>query len=86
MRILVATAVAMALLTAPSYSQGMPGSQGMSSPDGTSGSQGSSRGKGRHGSSEKKAEAPTPKVDEGAYRSAIGRLPDQEYDPWRDLR
>jgi hypothetical protein len=74
----------MALLTAPSYSQGMPGSQGMSSPDGTL--QGTSRGKGRHGSSEKKAEAQTPKVDEGAYRSAIGRLPDQKYDPWRDLR
>jgi hypothetical protein len=25
-------------------------------------------------------------VDDKDYRSAIGRLPDQKFDPWKDVR
>jgi hypothetical protein len=31
--------------------------------------------------------APPPKkADEGQYKSAIERLPDQKFDPWRNMR
>jgi hypothetical protein len=82
---LMASAMAMVLLTAPSHSQDVPGSQGMSSPDGASGLQGKSRGKGHRGSVQK-TEQQQPKVDEKAYHSAIDSLPDKKYDPWHDVR
>lgn len=86
MRVLVAAAVtAMVLLTTPSRSQEVSGSQGASAPGGMSGAQGGARGKGRHGS-EQKTSAEKPKVDEKAYRSALDRMSDQKYDPWHDLR
>ena len=30
--------------------------------------------------------APRPKADDKAYGSALSRLPDQKYDPWKDMR
>jgi hypothetical protein len=72
------------LLAAPSLAQGVPGSDGISSPDDGSGQ------KARHGkngpASAQKSQQQTPKADEKAYRSALDRLPDQKFDPWRNVR
>lgn len=41
-------------------------------------------GRKHHGSEQKQT---TPKkVDDKAYRDALGRLPDRKYDPWKDMR
>jgi hypothetical protein len=70
-------AVIIALLTVPSYAQGM-GGQGM-------GSQGMSGGKGRHGHTPD-GEQPKKKSDDRAYKSALDRLPDKKFDPWGSVR
>jgi len=36
--------------------------------------------------SEQKSEAVKPKVDEKAYESTLKSLPDQSFDPWRNMR
>jgi hypothetical protein len=40
----------------------------------------------RHRGSVEKSEQRKPKVDEKAYQSALDKLPDQKFDPWRSLR
>jgi hypothetical protein len=84
MRALAMAALMSALLAAPTLAQGVPGSDGISSPDDGSGQ------KARHGkrspASAQKSEQQTPKADEKAYRSALDRLPDQKFDPWRNMR
>jgi hypothetical protein len=44
-----------------------------------------SGGKHRNGAGTKTPEQ-KPKADDKDYRSAIGRLPDQKFDPWKDVR
>jgi hypothetical protein len=40
----------------------------------------------RHRGKAEKSEQRKPKVDEKAYQSAIDKLPDQKFDPWRTVR
>jgi hypothetical protein len=40
----------------------------------------------RHRGIAEKSEQRKPKVDEKAYQSALDKLPDQKFDPWRTLR
>jgi hypothetical protein len=40
----------------------------------------------RHRGTVEKSEQPKPKVDEKAYQSALDKLPDQKFDPWRTVR
>jgi hypothetical protein len=83
MKSLSAAALTFALLTAPAHAQGMPGGPGaMPGSDATSG------GKHRKGTGQKtqEQEKKQPKVDDKEYRSAIDRLPDQKFDPWRNTR
>ena len=70
-------AMIIALLTVPSYAQGMggPGADG----------QGMSGGKGRHGHAQN-SEQPKKKSDDKAYKSALDRLPDKKFDPWQNVR
>ncbi len=83
---LAAVLVTTALLTTPSRSQDVPGgSQGVTAPGDTSGSQAGSRRKGKHGA-EQKASNQAPRADDKDYRSSLERLPNQKYDPWRDMR
>jgi hypothetical protein len=83
---LAAALTAIGLLTTPSHSQDVPGSQGVTGPGGeAAGSQESSKRKGRRGAEQKTA-APAPKADDKAYRSASDRMSNQKYDPWHDLR
>jgi hypothetical protein len=84
MRSLATAAALAALLTAPSYAQGVLGSPGVSSPDGGSGQKGR-HGAGRAGSEQKSTPQP-PKVDQKAYHSALDNLPDKKFDPWRNMR
>src|ERR1700751_2436682 len=84
MRALATAAVVWALLAAPSLAQGVSGSDGNSSPDNGSG-QKAGHGK-RSPASAQKSEQQTPKADEKAYRSALDRMPDQKFDPWRNVR
>jgi hypothetical protein len=83
---LAAALAAIGLLTTPSHSQDVPGSQGVTAPGGeVAGPQESSKRKGRRGTEQKTA-APAPKADDKAYRSALDRMSNQKYDPWHDLR
>jgi len=44
-------------------------------------------GQGRKGPmSEPKQEAPKKVTDDKGYKSALDRMPEQKYDPWRDVR
>jgi len=45
-------------------------------------------GKAHRGSQEgRKTDAkPTPKMDEKAYNSALSRIPDRKFDPWKSAR
>jgi hypothetical protein len=36
--------------------------------------------------SDRKAEEPKKKNDDGQYKSAIERLPDKKFDPWANMR
>jgi hypothetical protein len=40
----------------------------------------------RHRGNAEKSEQRKPKVDEKAYQSALDKLPDQKFDPWRTVR
>jgi|KBSSwiStaDraftv2_1062776.scaffolds.fasta_scaffold1758362_1 hypothetical protein len=42
------------------------------------------KGKGRHGDTS--AKAPPKKADDKDYKAAVEGLPDQKFDPWRNLR
>lgn len=66
------TVVALTSLTVPALAQGMSMGKGMG---------------GRHGTAAE-AESKKPKVDEGAYRAALGKIPDkkQPTDPWGAVR
>jgi len=79
MKALLAVALTILLLSAPARAQGVAGG-----PD-ASGSKGMSGGKHRNGA-ETKTQEQKPKADDKDYRSAIGRLPDQKFDPWKDVR
>lgn len=35
---------------------------------------------------EKKQTETKPKVDDSAYKNALGNLPAKKYDPWKDMR
>jgi len=35
---------------------------------------------------EKKQTETKPKVDDSAYKNALGNLPNKKYDPWKDMR
>ena len=35
---------------------------------------------------DQKTEAPKKKEDDKDYKAAVERLPDQKYDPWRNMR
>lgn len=48
--------------------------------------QGMPGGDKRHRGNAEKKEQRKPKVDEKAYQSAIDKLPDQKFDPWRTVR
>jgi Spy/CpxP family protein refolding chaperone len=82
MKAFLAAALTFALLTAPAHAQGMPGGSGaMPGSDGTSG------GKHRKGTGQKtQGQEKKTKVDDKGYRSAIDRLPDQKFDPWKNAR
>jgi hypothetical protein len=74
-----AAALALMVLGAPAHAQGMPGGpQSMPGPDG-SGKHGKKSGQGAQ-------QDQKPKVDDKDYHSALERLPDQKYDPWRGAR
>jgi hypothetical protein len=82
MKALLAAGLIFAFLTAHAHAQGMPGGPGaMPGSDETSG------GKHRKGTGQKtQDQEKKPKVDDKGYRSAIERLPDQKFDPWRNTR
>ncbi len=40
----------------------------------------------KHNGSEQKTGEHKPKVDDKAYGRALSSLPDQKYDPWKDMR
>ena len=80
MKALLAASLTLVLLSAPAHAQGVTGG-----PDATPGSKGMSGGKHRNGAGTKTPEQ-KPKADDKDYRSAIGRLPDQKFDPWKDVR
>lgn len=71
-------AVIVALLTATAYSQGMGGGSG------------GGKGGGRHRGGEQKVDDAQKKKKaaeaDKAYKSAIDSLPDQKFDPWRNMR
>lgn len=76
-----AAALALVVLGAPAHAQGMPG--------GPSAMPGGDSGGGKHGrksGQDSKQDDQKPKVNEKDYRSAIDRLPDQKFDPWRGAR
>jgi hypothetical protein len=54
------------------------------SAEATPGSKGMSGGKHRGAAAAKTQEKP--KTDDKDYRAAIGRLPDQKFDPWHNTR
>jgi hypothetical protein len=93
MRILPALALAastiicaVALASAPGWAQASgPGASGADSQNGALGTGGGGRRGGRGGQSDNKKPT-TPRADDKAFRSAIDRLPDQKYDPWRGTR
>jgi hypothetical protein len=87
MRAMVGVLVlAMLLATTPARAQDVSGAPAASAPgEAAGGAPGGSRGKGHRGSGQNTA-AQKPKVDDKAYRSALDRMSDQKYDPWRDLR
>jgi hypothetical protein len=80
MRILVA-ALALTVLTAGAHAQGVGGVGGA---DATGGGFGGSHGH-RQGKTDKTV-TPKPKVDEKAYDAALKKLPDKQYDAWRNVR
>jgi hypothetical protein len=83
MRAMVGVLVlAMLLATTPARAQDVSGAPAASAPGGAAGG---SRGKGHRGSGQNTV-AQKPKVDDKEYRSALDRMSDQKYDPWRDLR
>jgi aspartate-semialdehyde dehydrogenase len=50
-------------------------------------SQAMSGGGKRHGAAHQQGTKPqAPKVDEKAYRAALDRLPDKQFDPWQSMR
>jgi hypothetical protein len=72
---ILATAFAIALMTASAAAQGVGGTGG-------------SGFGGRHQKREKtaKTETPQPKVDENAYKAALKSIPDKSFDPWNGAR
>jgi hypothetical protein len=73
MRILVAMVLSTALLAGTAYAQGMGGraGKGHRSPD---------------AQQQKAADQQKKKAVDDAYRSALGRIPDAKYDPWKTAR
>jgi hypothetical protein len=80
MKALLAALLTLVLLNAASHAQGLT-----SGAEATPGSKGMSGGKHRNGTGSK-TEAQKPKADDKEYRSAIDRLPDQKFDPWKNAR
>jgi hypothetical protein len=74
MKALLTVSLSFALLSTPAHAQGVTG-----------GPDAGSKGKHRNGAGAKTPEQ-KPKADDKDYRSAIGRLPDQKFDPWKDVR
>jgi Spy/CpxP family protein refolding chaperone len=72
-------ALAFAVSGLPAHAQSMPGGpQAMPGPDGS--------GKHNKKSGQAAQQDQKPKVDDKDYHSALDRLPDQKYDPWRGTR
>lgn len=83
----VTVASVLAVASAPCRAQGA--TTGGAAPDAQSaptGSSGGGRKGGRGGGSQAEKKPATPRADDKAFRSAIDRLPDQKYDPWRNAR
>jgi hypothetical protein len=79
MKTLFSALLIFAFASAPGYAQGVAGGT-----DATPGAKGSG-GKHRNAAGAKTQEQ-KPKVDDKEYRSAIDRLPDQTFDPWKNAR
>ena len=71
----ILVAAIIAGMAAPACAQGMSGGMGGGMPG----------GRGHHGLKQK-SEQPKRKVDEKAYKSALDKLPDKKFDPWKDMR
>jgi hypothetical protein len=74
-RLTVAVAAALLVCAAPAYAQ-------MGTPLGKGGQMGK-------GAPEEKKDLRSPeqkKKDESAYKDAVGRIPDQKFDPWGKVR
>jgi len=80
MKALLAAVLTFVLLNTPVHAQGAAGGA-----EPTAGAKGMSGGKHRSGTAAKTQDE-KPKADDKDYRSAIGRLPDQKFDPWRNTR
>ena len=44
------------------------------------------QGKGGPPGGDKKQTETKPKIDDSAYKNALGNLPNKKYDPWKDMR
>jgi hypothetical protein len=44
------------------------------------------QGKGSPPGGDKKQTETKPKIDDSAYKNALGNLPNKKYDPWKDMR
>jgi hypothetical protein len=80
MKPILAAMLAFILLNATAHAQ-----QATGSAEATPGSKGMSGGKHR-GAAAAKTQEQKPKADDKEYRAAIGRLPDQKFDPWHNTR
>ena len=80
MKSILAAMLAFILLNETARAQDAAGGAGT-----TPTSKGTSGGKHRGGAGAKTQEE-KPKADDKDYHAAIGRLPDQKFDPWRNTR
>jgi hypothetical protein len=74
-RFTLAIAAAMLVSAAPAYAQ-MGGGMG----------KGGQMGKGQPDEKKDTRSPEQKKKDESAYKDAVGRIPDQKYDPWGKVR
>jgi hypothetical protein len=74
-RLTVAIAAALLVCAAPAYAQ-MGGGMG----------KGSQMGKGLPDEKKDPRTAEQKKKDDSAYKDAVGRIPDQKFDPWGKVR
>jgi hypothetical protein len=75
-RLTVAIAAALLVSAAPAYSQMNGGSL----------TKGSQMGKGQPDEKKDTRSPEQKKKDENAYKDAVGRIPDQKFDPWGKVR